>query len=310
MGWFSIISDSACDLNSELRKRFGMDGFISSSVIYPDGHLEDADPDWNNVSPDDFYRSMTDKKLMYKSAAPGPEQVKDVFREELKKGNDILCITLSAGMSSVYNYCCVAAREIQPEYPDRQIRVVDSKRYSTAMALLCIYANEMRSAGKSLDETVCWLENNIDRFHQSGWMDDLFFLARSGRLSKGTAIMGTMVGVKPIADFNMQTGMFHVIGKARGVNRAFDAVVEYVNQTIKDPEKQIIFVAHSLRADYAERLAEMLRSRIKPKELIINSIGQSCGANIGPGLVAAFYYGRKLSENLKEESVILQNILK
>lgn len=310
MAKFSIISDASCDFNTELRERFGMDAVIFSQVMFPDGHSEQADPDWNNIDPNAYYGSMVDKKLRYQSSAPGIENVKNVFRAELEKGNDIFCATLSSGMSAVYEQCCLARKELLEEYPERTIRVIDSKRYSTAAGLLCLYAAQLRSEGKSVDETADYIESKLDCIHQSGWMDDLFFLARAGRLSKGTAFMGTMIGVKPMADFNMDTGRFQVIGKARGVNKALAAVVEYLKATIEKPEDQIVFVAHSLRQEYAERLADRIREEVSPKEVITNWIGQSSGANIGPGLVAAFYFGKPLSKDLTEEAAVLQNILK
>ena len=310
MSCFSIVSDSAFDLNGDLRRRFGIDAYISSGVIFPDGHLETVDLDWKKFTPNEYFGSMVDKKLVYKSAAPGSEQIKEVFRKELNKGNDILCITLSSGMSTVYDQCCIAAAEIQNEFPIQQIRVIDSKRYSTAIAQFCIAASRMRANGMNMQETADWIESHLDRVHQTGWMDDLFFLARAGRLSKGTAFMGTVIGVKPIADFNMDTGMFQVIGKARGASRALLAVVEYIRQTIEDPQEQIIFVANSLRDEYAHKLAALIEEQIGPKEIIFNSIGQACGANIGPGLVTAFYFGKPLSEKLMEEANRLQRIIK
>ncbi len=310
MSTFAIISDSACDLNKDLRERFGLDDWIGSEVIFPDGHMEAVDLDWSNITPEEYFGSMADKKKMYKSAAPGPELIKTVFRKQLDIGNDILCVTLSSGMSAVYDHCCLAARDLMREYPERKIRVVDSKRYSTALSLMCVYANDLRKEGKSLDETADWLEANRDRFHQSGWMDDLFFLARAGRLSKGTAVMGTMIGVKPMADFNLDNGMSQVIGKARGYTKAFRAVVEYMKATVEHPEDQIVFVAHTYRKEQAEKLADMIRQEVHPKEVILNTVGQACGANIGPGLVATYYFGAPISKNLTRESKILQEILK
>lgn len=310
MSYFAIISDSACDMTKALRERFGIDDWIGSDVVFPDGHTEAVDLDWGNISPEEYFGSMVDKKQMYKSSAAGPEAVKAVFRKQLEQGNDILCVNLSSGMSAVYNHCCLAASDLLSEYPDRKIRVVDSKRYSTALSLLCVYASDLRGRGKSLDETADWLEQNRDRFHQSGWMDDLYFLARAGRLSKGTAVMGTMIGVKPMADFNLDTGMSQVIGKARGYTKAYRAAVEYMKATIENPAEQVVFVAQSYRAEHAEKLAEMIRAEVGPKEVIVNSVGQSCGANIGPGLVAAYYFGKPISQNLTEEAAILQGILK
>lgn len=310
MAYFSIVSDAACDLNTALRARFGIDALIYSDVLYPDGKSYRVDPDWTNTTPEAYYGAMVDKKQRFQSSAPGPENVKIVFRAELDKGNDILCVTLSGGMSAIYEHCCIAAEELHAEYPDRIIRVIDSRRYSTAIGLLCIYASRLRAEGKSVIEAAEALEKNLDRFHQSGWMDDLFFLARAGRLSKGTAIMGSMIGVKPIADFNLDSGRFQVIGKARGVNRALRAVVEYVKATIENPSEQVIFVAQSYRKEYADQLAKMLREEVKPKEVLMNVIGQNCGANIGPGLVATFYFGKPLSKDLADETAALQAILK
>ena len=122
--------------------------------------------------------------------------------------------------------------------------------------------------------------------------------------------MGTMIGVKPIADFNLNTGMFQVIGKARGANNALRAVVDYVKATIENPAEQIVFVAHTLRKEYADRLGQMIQEEIGPKEVLVNWVGQTSGANIGPGLVATFYLGKPLSEELVEETEILKSILK
>ena len=310
MASFSIVSDAACDLGSELRARFGVDALIYSDVLYPDGHSETVDPDWKNTTPEAYYGAMVDKKQMFKSSAPGPENVKIVFRKELDKGNDVLCITLSGGMSAIFDQCSVAAKELKEEYPARTVIVIDSRRYSTAIALPCICASECRKAGKNVEETAAIVREYLGTIHQSGWIDDLFFLARAGRLSKGTAIMGTMIGVKPIAEFNEETGMFQVIGKARGTTRAMQANVAYVKAMIEKPEEQIVFVVNSYRKELAEQFAEMIRAEIKPKEVIVNPIGQNCGANIGPGLVAVFFGGKKLSAGLADETAALAAILK
>ncbi|MBR0424666.1 MAG: DegV family protein [Clostridia bacterium] len=310
LSYFSIVSDASCDLNAALRSRFEIDALIYSQILFPDGHSETVDTDWGNITPDAYFGSMVDKKLRYQSSSPGPENAKRVFRAELEKGNDVLCVTLSSGMSAIYEHCLIAKEELASEFPDRTICILDSKRYSTASGLLCILASKHRAEGKSITETVELLENYSKRIHQSGWMDDLFFLARAGRLSKGTAFMGTMIGVKPIADFNLNTGMFQVIGKARGANNALRAVVDYVKATIENPAEQIVFVAHTLRKEYADRLGQMIQEEIGPKEVLVNWVGQTSGANIGPGLVATFYLGKPLSEELVEETEILKSILK
>ena len=111
-----------------------------------------------------------------------------------------------------------------------------------------------------------------------------------------------------MADFNRH-GLAQVLGKFKGKKRAFDAVIDYMKGTIENPQDQIIFVAHSNREQAARLLAERIQKEFSPKEIIINHIGMSCGASIGPGLCAAFYWGKEISENMEYEQLLMSNII-
>ena len=138
-------------------------------------------------------------------------------------------------------------------------------------------------------------------------MDDLFFLVRTGRISNVKAFFGSLVGVNPMADFN-EKGVSEVLAKFKGKKAALDAVIKYMKGTITDPENQIIFVAHSNRPEAAEKLAAMIKAEFNPKEIIINTVGMACGANIGPGLCAAFYEGKPISHDMAEEKALMATI--
>jgi len=116
------------------------------------------------------------------------------------------------------------------------------------------------------------------------------------------------VGINPMADFN-RNGMSEVIGKFKGKKAAFDAVIKYMRETVENPQEQIMFVAHSNRPQAAEVLAKMIQEEFSPKEVIINHIGMSCGASIGPGLCAAFYHGTEISEGNAREKEIMASII-
>lgn len=308
MSKFLIFSDSTCDLSRELRERFDIAGHIIGYITYPDGHSEDADVDWERTTPEAFFEDLHQHNTEYKTAAPGPVAVEEYLEPFVSAGNDILLITLSSGMSVTYSNCFAAAELLMEKYPERKIIVVDSKRYSTALAMMCIYASKLRAEGKSLEETADWLNRHRSCFHEMGPLDDLMYLMRVGRVKAPAAIMGTLIGIKPMADFD-ESGMSKVLGKARGYNKAFRATIGYIQDTILDAEDQIVFVAHSNRKEKAEKLAELIRDTIHPKEVIVNSIGQSCGVNIGPGLIAAFYFGKPISAEMKEEAEILAHHL-
>ena len=309
MSNFVIITDSSCDLNFELRERFGVShDYVKGLVYNPDGTSAESSCDWDDLTAKAYFASMTNKKNVYKSSIPSIEAVVTIFKKHLDLGEDILGITISSGLSGMNNLFNVAKKRLENEYPERKIIIVDSYRYSTSLAVLLMNAGMLKKEGKSIEEVANWVNENKNTVHQMGPMDDLFFLSRSGRISKTKAIMGSLIGIKPLADFNTE-GMSTVVGKAKGYNQAFLATVKYIKQTIINPNEQIIFVAHSNREEQAQKLKQLIIKHIRPKEIIVNSVGKYCGANIGPGLIAAFYIGKPISEGVKQETELMEDIL-
>src|SRR5574344_1251091 len=199
---FAIISDNACDLDKSLRDRFGVDDLIIGTVTFPDGHTEKSDVDWVKHDPDEYFKSMSDKKHIYKSAAANVAEITEAFEKQVKAGRPVLAIVLSSALSGTYNFCLKAAEAVKAKFPAAKIKVIDSQRYSTSLGSLVAYACQLREQGKPFEEVAAWVEANKNCFHQMGVMDDLFFLSRTGRISKAKAFMGNLVGVKPMADFN------------------------------------------------------------------------------------------------------------
>lgn len=307
MSDFVIIPDTSCDLIKPLRERFGIDDYISGLVYFPDGHSEKSDLDWERYDPKWFYESMSDKKTVYKTALCPTGEVLETMEKHLKQGKDILCITLSSALSGTYQTCELVKNMLAEKYPERKIICIDSMRYSTALSMLVIEAAIKRSEGYTLEQTAQYIEENKHRVHQIGPMDDLFFLCKTGRISNFKAFFGTLVGINPMADFNRQ-GMAQVVGKFKGKKAALNAVIAYMKQTVEDPSEQIMFVAHSNRLAAAELLRDMIIKEFNPKEVIINDVGMSCGVSVGPGLCAAFYWGKEISENMEQELAIMQAI--
>lgn len=308
MSDFVIIPDASSDLTKELRERFGIPGYIKGTIYFPDGRETVADLDWELMDPVTYYESMSGRNMLYKTASAQRREVLSVYESFLSQGKDILAITLSSALSGTNQMCRKVAAELMEKYPQRKIVVVDSLRYSTALSLLVVKACQMQQSGCSLEETAAYLEQNKHRVHQMGPMDDMFFLVKTGRVSNFKAFFGTLIGINPMADFN-RSGLAQVLGKFKGKKRAFDAVIEYMKDTIEDAQDQIIFVAHSNRAQAAEVLAQRIQEEFSPKEIIINHVGISCGASIGPGLCAAFYWGKEISENMEYEQALMNGII-
>ncbi len=308
MSEFVIIPDTGCALTKDLRARFGVDDIVRGLLIYPDGHSELTDPDWTNTTPEEFFTTMSEKKQLFTTSLPTPDEFDTVYRRHLSAGKDILALSLSSALSGTYGASCTAAEKLRKEFPERKIVCIDTLRYSAAMALLCAYANDLRSQGKTIEETAEAIVATRKTLHQSGILDDLFFCRRMGRASGMAAVMGTLVGIKPMADFNA-SGLCHVIGKVRGYKAGYRACIDYMKATITDPEKQLIIVMHSNRLEEAQKYRAMIEEELHPKETLITSVGQACGPNVGPGLIAAVYFGAELSEDLSAEKALCDSIL-
>ena len=306
---FVIIPDASCALTKDLRERFHIPAYVKAKIMFPDGTEHVADLDWEEISADEYFRSMVEDKAIYKSGMAGIENSIATYEQFLKEGQDVLAVSLSSGLSGNYGLAVKASEVLKEKYPDRMIIVVDSKRYSGVIAAMIAKADELKQEGKTIEEVAEWLENNRNRYHQMGPMDDLNFLCRTGRINNFKAFFGTLVGVNSLGDFN-PNGLTDVLGKAKGKPKAIAATIEYVKRTIEEPENQIVFIAHSYRAETAEELRRRVEEELHPKEIIMARIDMSCGANVGPGMAAVFYYGKEISPDLAEEKKIMEEITK
>ncbi len=309
MNSFVILTDTCAELSSALQTRFHIDEVLHAHVHLPDGSDCLSDNDWQLFNdPNDFYKQLSDKKLEFATAPCSPEEIKLAVEKYFKKGQDAMFLSLSSALSGTYDFALMAKKELEAEYPERKFVVIDTQRYSLAIALLCIKAAEKRDAGASIEETEEYLHSIKNTLHEAGPMDDLFFLARKGRVAKGAAFMGTLVGVKPIGDFNTN-GLTKVFAKAIGLKKAIEASAEYVKRTIVDPQEQILFVAHTHRQKEAELLKKRVEELVHPKEIILVECGPSIGINVGPGLYATFYFGKEISQDCVEEEAIMKEIM-
>ena len=209
-------------------------------------------------------------------------------------------MSLSSKISGTFNFAETAVKRIRENYPEAEIYALDTLRMSSAFGLLVMYAHLLKKEGKSFEEVIAWLEANKGRVHQMGPIDDLIFVARRGRITMGKAIMGSIAGVKPMGDCNAD-GYVTVLTKAKGISKAFDITVKYIRETATDIENQTVIVAHSDREVYAEKLAEMISSELKPAKVYLTDVFCGSGTNAGPGMVGVYYLGNEISEGLEAE---------
>ncbi len=297
---YVILADLTCDLSAELREYFGVKDYIEGIIHFSDGRDFNTTLEWDKIPREEFYKALSNKKMQISTAPASPEMYYEKFKSYAQQGIDILSMSISSKISSTYGVAQLAASRVKEEYPDCNIYCFDSYRMSGAFGLLLCYAQEMQNNGSTMDEVIDWLGSNKRRVHQMGPIDDLMFIARRGRISTGKAIMGTFAGVKPMGDCNSD-GYVSVLGKVKGIKKAFEVTVEYMKLTATDPSEQYVIVSHSDREAYANMLKGMIEEQICPKKVFVSDVFCGCGTNIGPGMVGVYFLGDQLSEDGETE---------
>ena len=296
---FVILPDVTCDLSQEIRDYFGLTDYIQGHVHINDDSIRTS-LDWTNITRDKFYETLSNKRNKVSSAAASPEEYYQIFKKYAEEGYGIISMSISSKISATYNIAVSAINRIKEEYPDIDTYCLDSYRMSGSFGLLVAYACEMKKNGKSFEEIVAWLEENKQRVHQMGPIDDLTFIARRGQISSGKAFMGNLVGIKPMGDSNTD-GYVSVLAKVKGIKKALDVTVSYIKRMATDVENQYIFIMHSDREEYANLLKEKIEKNIPCKKVFVSDVFSGCGTNIGPGMISSYFMGEPVTENSVKE---------
>ena len=219
-----------------------------------------------------------------------PDEVQNSFEAYLKEGYDILHISFSSGLSASHNNARIAANELAEQYPDRKIILVDSLCASLGQGLFVHYAVTMKEQGKSIEEVAAWLEENKLHLCHQFTVNDLFHLHRGGRVSKATAIIGTLINVKPVLHVDNE-GHLTSVCNVRGRKKALLKLVELMGEQIDGYQNDIVFISHGDCLEDAEFVAAQVKERFGIQNFLIDYVSPTIGAHSGPGTVALFYLG-------------------
>ncbi len=303
---FVIVADATCDLSEELRSSYDV-AIIPGHLRLPDGKEVACLPDWSHVTREDFYKILKKDPRSFSTSPANVTEFESVFERYASENIPVLAMSISSGISGAHNFMKMARQNVLSRYPDAKIVCVDTLRYGPGFGLMVMWACQMRAAGKSLDETAAFMEANKTCFRQAGWLDDLKFVASKGRINHAQAFFGTLAGIKPIGELD-ENGLTTVLIKVKGAKSAYRVMLEYLKKTIVDPKNQTIVIAQSERYKQALEYKAMIEENLSPKEVIITDVYPLCSANIGPGLLAAYYFGKPTSKDLTEEKKLLEAI--
>ncbi len=247
--------------------------------------------DMLGLSSKEFFQKLREGKMSVTSQINASE-AKEALEPFLKEGKDILHLAFSSGLSGTYNSMRLAAEELQEEYPERKIIVVDTLCACMGEALLLYYVLKRKKEGKTIEEAAQWAEENKLHVCHNVTIDDLNHLYRGGRVSKTAAVFGTMVQVKPMIHMDNE-GKLQVIGKERGRKKSLGKIVDRAVEQAEGWENDIVMITHGDCVEDAQYVAKLVREKMGIHNILIHNIGTVIGSHTGPGVVAVFCMGDK-----------------
>lgn len=282
-----ILTDSSADLTAELVAELGVEVIPLSFTMEDKTYFNY--PDNRDIDPADFYARLRGG-AMATTAAVNVADYTEAIEPILKEGKDVLVLAFSSGLSATCHSAQIAAGELMEQYPDRKVYVVDTLCASLGQGLLVWYAANLKKQGKTMEEVRDWTEEH--KLNLCHWftVDDLHFLKRGGRISSATAVLGTMLSIKPVMHVDNE-GHLIKVGTARGRNASLKALVDHMEQTVLDLKGQSIFISHGDCLADAQKVADDIRARFGVEDIVINYVGPVIGAHSGPGTVALFFMG-------------------
>ncbi len=284
---FKIVTDSACDMPKTYFEEHDVTcvslGFTMNNVNYEGvggAHIE----------PQEFYKQVLEGAMptTYQITS---EQAKDAIAPLLRAGNDVLALTFSGGLSGTAGSFAIAARDLREEFPDRKIVVVDSLCASMGQGLFVDYVVKKADAGASIEDTAEYAEGLKLHICHHFTVDNLFHLKRGGRISATTAIIGSILKIKPIMHVDNE-GHLVAIGKAMGRKKSLTVLVDNLFACADMGEDDPIFISHGDCIEDVEFVKNLIWARRPNVRIEVNYIGAVIGTHSGPGTVALFNKGK------------------
>jgi len=282
MGKVRIVTDSTSDIPEEVRERLGI-SVVPLKVLFGEETFLDA----VTITSEQFYEKLAQSSVLPTTSQPSPNEFSDVYERLIAEDAEspIISIHLSAALSGTYQSAVIAHSMLEQE---ADITIMDSKSASYGFGLRVVRAAEMAQAGESKERII----EEIDRLERSTnlyfLVDTLEYLQKGGRIGKASALIGSILNIKPILSLD-KDGVVLAVDKVRGSKKAMSRIIELLKQTYGD-EPVGMTMAYSFRKDTAEDLCELLKSQFNVQEINWTTVGAVIGTHTGPGTSAVFMY--------------------
>ncbi|MBO4562098.1 MAG: DegV family protein [Clostridia bacterium] len=287
---FTIVTDTSSNLPAPYLKEHSV-GVLPLTYNVNGEEFSCLDTEAFEDGPGEAYYAAIKEGTRVMTSQVTPQRYIEFFEPLLKNGEDILFVGMSSGISNSYNSSELAAEQLKAMYPERRIRTVDTLAASLGEGIAVVHAIEFRDAGLSLDETADRLLSMRQSLYQVVLLDDLMHLHRGGRVSAPKALIGTVLGIRPILKGD-EGGHLVVCGKTRGRKRGLAVLAEKYEQLVDRDKDQLVGIAYTDCPEDAYELRDTLASIWQPREIMVVRYEPVTGSYVGPGTVALFFEGK------------------
>lgn len=286
MSEFKIITNTTADLPKSFIEENNLGELFFNYTLDGQSYSEENDLDYK-----EFYKKVRSGSMPSTSQV-APEEYRRYFTECLKECKKLLYLSFSSGLSGSCGNAMLVAREMMEENPDIEIRVIDSLGASMGEGLFVWYAVQLQKQGKSFEETAKWLEEHVMNMILVFTVDDLNHLYRGGRVSKATAILGSMINIKPLLHVD-EEGHLVAVDKVRGRKKSLHNLVDMMEKQMGSyrDKNEMVMISHGDCLEDAELVKKDIEERFGIQNFMINHIGPTIGAHSGPGTIALFFMG-------------------
>ena len=292
---FAIVTDSSCDLSKAYRDEKHIE-YAKMMINWDDekgvNHETYASLDWDVLSLKEFYDIERNGTRIF-TALITPQNYRDVFEPPLKRGEDVLYLACSSGLTASWKVAKkLIEEELAEEYPNNRVVILDTMRAGMAQGMIVMKAVELQEAGKSMDEVIEEIEACKLQYKEVGIPDSLIYLKRAGRVSAPASFFGNIIGLKPILVFD-EKGSNIAVEKAIGKRKAFRRMAEMIRDDIVDSENSEIYLMHAdcVKEDI-EAFSKEIEALVKVKKINVEPLGPIIGASSGPGTIIVNYRGK------------------
>ncbi len=282
---YQIVTDSACNLTEEMIEQLKLEILPLTFIV--DGVEHQSYLKGQKTDLKQFYTMMREGKVITTSL-PNLQDSEKILRDIADRGDDILYLGFSSALSGTYEAIALILKQMSTDYPDRKLQAVETFAASGGQGLLVYLACKKAQEGAPIEEVAQYVEDTRD--HLAHWftVDDLMFLFRGGRVNRTSAWAGTLLNIKPVLHVD-DSGALIPMQKVRGRKKSIKALVDHMEQTAIDPEKQTIFITHGDCIEDVETLKEEITARFGITDFVVNYIDPVIGAHSGPGTLALFF---------------------